>query len=96
MKEDRSKKSHWKVKGNFQEFTESREDFFKVGREVMVSGREKGAISGGDGITAYMFFPVGVCFAVLSVLLSGLVLSKTARHLHKATEKHNSVKNDCN
>lgn len=35
----------------------------------MVPGREEGAISGGDGITAYMYFPVGVCFAVLSVVV---------------------------
>lgn len=62
----------------------------------MVPGREEEAISRGDGITAYMYFPVGVCFAVLSVLLSGLVLSKTARHLHNATEEQSPGKNDCN
>lgn len=26
------RKDHWKVKGNFQEVAESREDFLKVGR----------------------------------------------------------------
>lgn len=59
------RKDHWKDKPTFKGWQNQGKTFLRSGEWVMDSGREYGAVSEREGITAYMYLPACLCFTVL-------------------------------
>ena len=62
-------KTPGRSKATFKRWQNQGKIFLRWEEWTMVSAREQGTISEGEGVTVYMYFPVYFCFTVLQCVV---------------------------